>query len=75
MKITAANFRSNFFKLLDDVKKSHEPVIITKRGKPVAKVIHCQKDNNPNLRIDSSNNIKKDSEILNYSIYDIWEID
>ena len=28
------------FKILDEVKRSHKEVIITKRGKPIAKLMH-----------------------------------
>jgi len=40
MKINAAEFRSNCFKILDQVSSTHREVIITKRGKPVAKIVH-----------------------------------
>ena len=39
MEITAAKFRSNCFKILDEVNKKQKEVIITKRGKPIAKLI------------------------------------
>ena len=40
MKINAVQFRANCFKILDEVKQSHKEVIITKRGKPIAKLVH-----------------------------------
>ena len=43
MKITAANFRSNCFKILDEVDKKHIDVVITKRGKPIAKLVHIDR--------------------------------
>jgi len=39
MKITAAEFKAKCLKLMDEVSKSHEPVVITKRGKPIAKLV------------------------------------
>jgi prevent-host-death family protein len=39
MEIKAAEFRSNFFKILDQVKTTHTEVVITKRGKPISKLI------------------------------------
>lgn len=45
MEINAAEFRTKCFKILDQVKKAHTEVIITKRGKPIAKLTHiAQKD-------------------------------
>ncbi len=43
MEINAAEFRSNCFKILDQVKQTHKEVIITKRGKPIAKLVHIAK--------------------------------
>ncbi len=40
MKINAAEFRANCFKILDEVEVTHKEVIITKRGKPVARLLH-----------------------------------
>jgi len=39
MKITATEFKAKCLKLMDEVAKSREPIIITKRGRPVAKVV------------------------------------
>jgi prevent-host-death family protein len=44
MKINAVQFRANCFKILDDVKQSHKEVIITKRGKPIAKLVHINQE-------------------------------
>ena len=40
MEISAAEFRTNCFKILDQVKLTHREVIITKHGKPIAKLVH-----------------------------------
>ncbi len=45
MEINAVQFRANCFKILDEVRQSHKEVIITKRGKPVAKLVHINHDN------------------------------
>lgn len=39
MDINAAEFKAKCLKLIDDVAKSREPLVITKRGKPVVKVV------------------------------------
>ena len=43
MEVTVANFRSNCFKILDEVDKKHIDVVITKRGKPIAKLVHIDR--------------------------------
>ena len=40
MEINAAEFRIKCFKILEQVKTTHQEVIITKRGKPIAKLSH-----------------------------------
>lgn len=37
--IPAAKFKAKCLALLDDVAQSHDPLIVTKHGKPVAKII------------------------------------
>jgi len=39
MEISAAEFKAKCLKLLDQVAATHEPLIITKRGKPVARLV------------------------------------
>ena len=38
MEISATEFKAKCLKLMDEINKTHEPIIVTKRGKPVAKV-------------------------------------
>jgi len=38
-KIAAGDFRTNCFAIMDDVHAGRETVVITKRGKPVAKLV------------------------------------
>ena len=38
-RIPAAEFKTNCLRLMDDVAKRRVPIIITKRGKPVAKLV------------------------------------
>lgn len=37
--IGAGDFKAKCLQLLDDVENSREPLLITKRGKPVAKLV------------------------------------
>lgn len=39
MEINAAEFKAKCLKLLDEVAATHEPLVITKRGRPVAKLV------------------------------------
>jgi prevent-host-death family protein len=38
-KVPAGEFKARCLTLMDDVSKTREPVLITKRGKPVAKLV------------------------------------
>lgn len=37
--IAAGEFKAKCLHVLDEVSKTHEPVTVTKRGKPVARVV------------------------------------
>jgi prevent-host-death family protein len=39
MDVSAAEFRKNFFQILAEVEQTHKEVVITKRGKPIAKLV------------------------------------
>ena len=43
MEIAAGKFKSICLKLLDEVNIHHKEVLITKRGKPVAKLVPAEK--------------------------------
>lgn len=39
MQVTAAEFKAEGFKLMDEIARAGEPIVITKRGKPIAKLM------------------------------------
>ncbi len=42
-KMAAGQFKNTCLAVMDEVQKSGEPVLITKRGKPVAKLVPAAK--------------------------------
>ncbi len=43
-KMTAGNFKTNCLAVMDEVQAKRETVVITKRGKPVAKLVPLPSD-------------------------------
>jgi prevent-host-death family protein len=43
-KIAAGAFKANCLSLMDDVRATKRPLLITKRGKPVAKLVPVEDD-------------------------------
>jgi prevent-host-death family protein len=39
MEISAAEFKARCLKLMDEIARTRKPIVITKRGKPVAKLV------------------------------------
>ena len=39
MEISAGEFKAKCLKLMDEVARTHEPLIITKRGRPIARMV------------------------------------
>ena len=39
MEISAAEFKAKCLKLMDEIARTRKPIVITKRGKPVAKLV------------------------------------
>jgi prevent-host-death family protein len=42
--VAAAEFKANCLRLMDEVAQQHQPIIITKRGKPVAKLVPIEQE-------------------------------
>ena len=42
--VAAADFKANCLRLMDEVAQQRRPIIITKRGKPVAKLVPVEKE-------------------------------
>lgn len=47
MKIAAGEFKAKCLRLMDHVQQSGEEIIITKRGKPIAKLVPVQEQAKP----------------------------
>ena len=39
MEISAAEFKAKCLKLMDEIARTRKPIVITKRGKPVARIV------------------------------------
>ena len=75
MGITAANFRTNCFKILDEVSKKHKEVIITKRGKPIARLVHYDNDDRSDPLLGTLPNVGSTVEDLTAPFEEEWELD
>lgn len=42
MEISAAEFKAKCLKLMDEIARTRKPIVITKRGKPVAKLVPAE---------------------------------
>ncbi len=75
MEISAANFRSNCFKILDEVDKKHIDVVITKRGKPIAKLVRYETDDRSDPLIGTLPNAGSTVGDLTAPFEDAWDLD
>ncbi len=75
MEISAANFRSNCFKILDEVDKKHIDVVITKRGKPIAKLVRYETDDRSDPLLGTLPNVGTTVGDLTEPFEDEWELD
>jgi len=77
MEINAAEFRANCFKILDQVEINHKEVIITKRGKPVARLVYfAQKQTKDPLLGSMEGLVETIGDLTDPVIEDeAWELD
>jgi prevent-host-death family protein len=77
MEINAAKFRTNCFKILDQVKVTHKEVVITKRGKPIAKLVYFARQNEKDPLLGSMEGLVETIGDLTEPVIDsdAWKLD
>lgn len=77
MEINAAEFRTKCFKILDQVNATHREVIIIKRGKPIAKIVHIDQEDKKDPMLGALSGSGRTLADLTKPIADSedWEID
>jgi len=77
MEINAAEFRANCFKILDQVKLTHGEVIITKRGEPIAKLVHISRPEDKEPLLGAMEGLVETIGDLTEPVIDadVWELD
>jgi len=77
MEVNAAEFRANCFKMLDQVTLTHREIIITKRGKPVAKLVHFAQQNDRDPLLGSMEGLVETIGDLTEPVieHEAWELD
>ncbi|MBI2902131.1 MAG: type II toxin-antitoxin system Phd/YefM family antitoxin [Candidatus Methylomirabilis oxyfera] len=62
--IAAGKFKAQCLALLDEVAREHETILVTKRGKPVAKVVAVT-ERKADLRQQLRGSILREKDIIN----------
>ena len=75
MQVSIENFKTEYLKLIEDAQKFHSEIIITKFGKPIAKIIPMSNEQSKR----SLFGYMKDSVIIHRDILEptgeSWEVD
>ncbi len=71
-EIPVSRFKAQCLSLLDEVAESHAPIVVTKRGRPVAKVVPVDDEPPPSLL--GSVRYRSEKELL-APVDDEWEAD
>ncbi len=64
-RISASEFKAKCLALLDEVAETRETLVVTKRGKPVARVVPAE---DPRSLIGSVTYHISDEELVNFSV-------
>lgn len=71
--ISAGEFKAKCLKLMDLVAQTHEEYTITKRGKPIARIVPIESNEEPFGFLKGSIDIKED--IVFYELDETWDAD
>lgn len=74
MNISAAEFKSKCLKIMDQVNDFHEEVIITKHGKPVAKLVPYSTKPQKNLFGFMKDSVMEKDDIIQF-FDEVWDAD
>jgi prevent-host-death family protein len=76
MDVSAVEFRKNFFQILGQIEQTHKEVIITKRGKPVAKLVSIEKTEKKDPLLGALAGLGRTVGDLTEPVAnDVWELD
>jgi prevent-host-death family protein len=77
MCISATEFRKNFFRILDEVEQTQSEVVITKRGKAIAKLVFMQKSDQKDPLLGALTGLGRTVGDLTEPLIDkeAWELD
>ena len=70
-QVNAARFKAECLALLDDVAATGQPIVVTKRGKPVARVVPIEEP--PSLHGSVTYLVGEDELIA--SLGDVWDVE
>lgn len=70
--LAASEFKAKCLHLLDEVAESGQSLVITKRGRPVARVTPVAPSQKP-LRGSWKGRIRIKGDIVNFNVADEWE--
>ena len=71
--IGASEFKAKCLRLLDEVAQDGESVVITKRGKPVARLVPVEPEAESASYGDWKGKIKAVGDIVHFDCSDEWE--
>ncbi len=69
--VSAGEFKTHCLKLMDQVARSHEELVVTKRGIPVVKMIPVETEADPFGFMKGAIKIKCD--LASYELAESWE--
>ena len=74
MEISAAEFKAKCLKLMDEIARTRKPIVITKRGKPLAKLVPIQDETLPPLFGYMKGTVQILGDIVNVP-HDAWAVE
>jgi len=72
LTVPASEFKARCLRLLEEVAAGDKTLVITKRGRPVARVLPFQPSPRP-LRGSWKNSVRIRGDIVHFSVADEWE--
>lgn len=71
-QIPASEFKAKCLRLLDEVASSGQPIVVTKRGKPVARVTAAPRRVRPAMG-GMEGTAEEVGDIVHFDTTDLWE--
>lgn len=72
--IAVSQFKGHVLRILEQIAQEHQPVLITKKGKPLARILPCEESHVPNTPGQLADTLIFEEDIVSPLGEEMWGV-